>query len=378
MADSQHIDKIEISGFRGLESLELDELGTFNLLLGANDIGKTSVLEAIFLLSGFANPFLAITVQNWRHLRVNEFDDLALFFHNLDIDTPIRLAAHSSGAIELQELTLSAEQEKIEIGLGAQHMANGGNGSAQGTGNGKQAVEPSSSAVSVGPRVLRYNATVKPRQKKSWSFSNAIRVVTGDNIQAAEPLGPVSKQTIGGSRYVTAAPGYASDVIGNVIIQKKTGVLVTFLQIINPHIANIAVNGNVAYADTGLDAMIPLNMFGNGMIRATTILAPCILGNEQVLLIDKLENGLHHTAVLPLLKTLLALSQEQGIQVFATTHSIGVLESLQQALREDAFSGHQATTNCYALQRDKDGLVRPYRYDYEQFDHCIRHGIEIR
>lgn len=377
MADKQRINKIEISGFRGLERLELDELGTFNLLLGANDVGKTSVLEAIFLLAGCANPLLAITIQNWRNFRVNDFDDLALFFHDLDVDASIRLAAHSSGAIELQELTLSAEQEKIETGIGSQHMANGGNGSARGAESAGQAVDSSSSAVSVGPRVLRYNATVKPRKGKSESFSNAIRVASGDNIQFAQPLNPINKQTIG-CRYVTMAPGYASDVIGDVIIQKKAERLVEFLKIINPRIETIAVNGNTTYADTGLDEMTPLNMFGSGMTRAATILAPCILGNEQVLLIDELENGLHHTAVLSLLKTLLALSHEQGIQIFATTHSIGVLESLQQALREKGFSRHQATTNCYALQRDKNGLVRSYRYDYEQFDHCIEHGIEIR
>ncbi len=377
MADKQHVNKIEISGFRGLEHLELEGLGTFNMLLGANDVGKTSVLEAIFLLLGFANPFLAIRIQNWRNLRVNDFDDLALFFHDLDIDTPVRLAAHSRGDVEFQELKLSAEQEKIEIDIGKQHMANGGNGSAQGTGSAGQADDPSSSSVSAGPRVLRYDAIVKPRQGTRRSFSNAIRVVTGDNIQFAEPLNPVSKQTMS-TIYVMAASGYASDVIGNVIVQKKAETLVKFLQIINPRITDIAVNGNTAYADAGLDEMIPLNMFGSGMVRAAAILAPCILGQEQILLIDELENGLHHTAVLSLLKTLLALSHEQGMQVFATTHSISVLESLQQALREDAFSEHRATTNCYALQRDKDGLVQPYRYEYEQFDHCIRHGIEIR
>ena len=377
MADNQHIDKIEISGFRGLERLELDELGAFNLLLGANDVGKTSVLEAISLLSGLAYPSFPVSLQNWRNLRVNDFADLAPLFHDLHVDTPIRLAAHSSGAVELQELTYVAEQEKSGVDIGMQHMANGGNGSTQGIRSTWQASDASFSKAFAGPRVLRYNATVKPRQGELWSFSNAIRVAPGGNIQFVEPVNPVSTQTIGG-RYVTAAPGYASDVIGNVTIRKKADRLVKFLQIINPRIANIAVNGNIAYADTGLDKMIPLNMFGDGMTRAAMILSLCILGNEQVLLIDELEYGLHHTAVLSLLKTLLALSQEQGIQVFATTHSIAVLESLQQALREEAFSGHQATTNCYALQRDKDGLVRPYRYDYEQFDHCIQHGIEIR
>lgn len=378
MADKQHVNKIEISGFRGLERLELGELGTFNILLGANDVGKTSVLEAIFLLSGFANPFLAINVQNWRNLRVNNFSDLALFFHDLDIDAPIRLAAHSSGPVKLQKLTLSAEQEKTEIDIGVQHMVNGGNGSARGTGSGGQAVDMPFSAVPVGPKILRYDVTVKPRRGAAWSFSNAIRVASGDNIQLTEPLNPVSKQMIGGSRYVTVMSGYSSDIIGDVLIKKRSDILVEFLQIINPRITNIIVKGNATFADTGLDEMIPLNMFGSGVTRAAAILAPCILGNEQILLIDELEHGLHHTAVRSLLEALLALSHEQGMQVFATTNSLNVLKSLQQALREERFSGRQATTNCYALQRDKAGLVRSYRYQYEQFDHCIRHGIEIR
>lgn len=377
MEDNQRVNKIEIRGFRGLSNLELDGLGAFNILLGANDVGKTSVLEAIFLLSGFANLSLPITVQNWRNLRVNDFDDLALLFHNLDVDTPIKLAAYSSGSVEHQELKLSASHEKMEMDIGDQRMADSGNGSARGIRSAERAGDQSSSAVSAGPRVLRYNATVKPRQKKPWSFSNAIRVVTGDNIQFAKPMNPVNKQTILG-RYVTAAPGYASDVIGNVIIQKKAETLVKFLQVINPRITNIAVSGDVAYADVGLDKMIPLNMFGSGMTRAATILSPCILGKEQILLIDELENGLHHAAVLSLLQALLTLSRDQGMQVFVTTHSISVLESLLQALREEEFSEYRATTNCYTLQRDKNGLVRPYRYEYAQFEHCIRHGIEIR
>ena len=47
--------------------------------------------------------------------------------------------------------------------------------------------------------------------------------------------------------------------------------------------------------------MIPLNMFGSGMIRAATILSTCILGNDRIILIDELENGLHFSAVPPLI-----------------------------------------------------------------------------
>ena len=150
------------------------------------------------------------------------------------------------------------------------------------------------------------------------------------------------------------------------------------MKVINPRIRDIAVSGDIAYLDTGLDRMAPLNVFGSGMVRAAGILSHCMLGNERVLLVDELENGLHHAAVRPLLEALLVLSRDQDVQVFATTHSEAVLESLLDVLGEDGFSEHRSTTHCFTLQRDREGGVRPYRYEYEQFEHCVRHGIEIR
>ncbi len=55
-----------------------------------------------------------------------------------------------------------------------------------------------------------------------------------------------------------------------------------------------------------------------------------------------------------------------------------MLESLLKVLDEEAYVEHLATTRCFSLQRDREGRVRPYRYEYPQFEHCVRHGIEIR
>jgi len=43
----KHLDNLTIHRFRGLRDLALQELGQINLLVGANNSGKTSVLEAI-------------------------------------------------------------------------------------------------------------------------------------------------------------------------------------------------------------------------------------------------------------------------------------------------------------------------------------------
>lgn len=45
------IRKMEISHFRGLNELVIDDLSVVNLFVGANNSGKTSVLEALKLLS---------------------------------------------------------------------------------------------------------------------------------------------------------------------------------------------------------------------------------------------------------------------------------------------------------------------------------------
>ena len=54
----QHsLDNVRIDGFRGLRNLALDGLGPLNILVGENNSGKTSVLEALSILCNPYEPF---------------------------------------------------------------------------------------------------------------------------------------------------------------------------------------------------------------------------------------------------------------------------------------------------------------------------------
>lgn len=121
-----------------------------------------------------------------------------------------------------------------------------------------------------------------------------------------------------------------------------------------------------------------MNMFGSGMIRAASIMSLCINKSQRILLIDEIDNGLHYGAVPSLLQALLTLSCERNIQVFATTHSLGLLAGLRDVLYSPEFSDYRDTTGFFTLQRDKNGLVRSYRYGYADLNHSIENGIEIR
>lgn len=355
-----HLATLMIRGFRGLSSLDLDGLGTFNILLGANDVGKTSILEAMFLLSGSANMQLPLQIQAFRDYGVREFADLSALFHKLDFDQLITLEAHYCDSTQLT-LAISAPYEPLATKIQSDELPS----------------EPSSSSVSSGRRHLRYDGTVKKAaQQEPLSFSGKL-VERDDNLELTKMPDALANNLTAAS-FIGARFQYNSSVIGEVIVEKKKDDLLRYLRIINPRVAEIAVSGDKAYLDIGLKKMMPLNMFGSGMIRAATILSLSILRAEQVLLIDELENGLHYQAIPPLLKTLLKFSSEQHLQVFATTHSLEILKGLKGVLSLPEFADYRQTTNCYTLQRNKSGLVRSYKYDYSQFEHVLEHGIEIR
>ncbi|MBQ8066569.1 MAG: AAA family ATPase, partial [Prevotella sp.] len=47
---------IEIKNFRGIDHLKIDDFSRVNVLLGQNNSGKTTVLEAIAMLMSMSNP----------------------------------------------------------------------------------------------------------------------------------------------------------------------------------------------------------------------------------------------------------------------------------------------------------------------------------
>src|ERR1017187_5221398 len=50
------ISGVQIEGYRGFKQFEMNDLGRVNLLVGTNNSGKTSVLEAIDILSSKGDP----------------------------------------------------------------------------------------------------------------------------------------------------------------------------------------------------------------------------------------------------------------------------------------------------------------------------------
>ena len=113
--------RLQICHFRGFNDLTIEQLSGINLIAGKNNAGKTSLLEALFLLAGAGNPQMALNENVIRGLESNVVPAGEPFwkqlFFNLDMGQPIEIkGVHTSrGPLMLQ--IASERQASTEIPL---------------------------------------------------------------------------------------------------------------------------------------------------------------------------------------------------------------------------------------------------------------------
>ena len=84
---------------------------------------------------------------------------------------------------------------------------------------------------------------------------------------------------------------------------------------------------------------VPLCSFGDGVNRLFGIALALVTAKDGLLLIDEVENGLHHSVQYEVWKMIFALAQKLNVQVLATSHSWDTIEAFQKAASETPEDG---------------------------------------
>ena len=102
------IDKFNIHGFRGIQELTVENLNHINLIVGDNNCGKTSVLEALLLLRNPSNITNTVRVARVREtariLRASSYESFVDLFSKTSDDCCIKISAEGSEKIFEYEL----------------------------------------------------------------------------------------------------------------------------------------------------------------------------------------------------------------------------------------------------------------------------------
>lgn len=113
---------------------------------------------------------------------------------------------------------------------------------------------------------------------------------------------------------------------------------------------------------------------GEGVNRYIEILATLLINSKGSVFIDEIENGLHYSKLKYIAKAIIEIAQKEDIQIFITTHDKETIEAFVQASEELQFQDIRSIE----LYKDETNTIKSIVRDAKQFIATIDTGIEVR
>ena len=123
----------------------------------------------------------------------------------------------------------------------------------------------------------------------------------------------------------------------------------------------------------GMNRPVPVQFLGEGLNRMLGLVLSIGEVKGGLLLIDEIENGLHHSVQEEVFSILLDLAKSFDVQIFATTHSNECIRAAHRTLRE---YGPQELA-FYRLDRVNEE-VKVMSFDDEMLETATEFNMEIR
>lgn len=348
------IKNISLENFRGIRNLYADDLCRINIVLGNNNCGKSSLLEAILISMGANKPSLTLEMNTNRNYSNISMDDFAMFFHNLDTSQQIRIKSDfdNSTSRDLKIAYIKKELEEIK---------------ASEIQDGQSQLFPQ---FEYGLQYLYNDGGEKDKHSLLLldSLKGTIKSLSSEDT-------PSRRATFFmGPRY--NFNDYISH-FNQIVTDKEKNVVVEALHSIEPRIHDVTVVGNKVMVDVNLKKLVPINLMGDGTRKLFTVATALYNAKNGILIIDEVDNGMYYKSMKSLWKSIITMSAQLDVQVFASTHSLDSLKALNDLLSTD-LSSNQKDVKIITLRKDNEDNVKCYPYAYEKFNYLLDMEEEIR
>lgn len=340
--------EIEISNFRGFDSIKIDRLSKLNVFVGANNVGKSTILEAVFMLAGMANPLMPMRT-NYSRMQANpEMDSLKYLFHNINFSNQPLLRAKTGNSV--RRLTFSPFL--------------------------RNAADASSGDISLNSVIKQLNFDFDVQEREDFSYHTTLFIGTDGTLQ--QTLDANYKEDL--NCLFIPADKNDNNAIGNfatLVKRNKKQIVIDALKEFDPDIESIeALPDGLYLAMKGLHELLPISMAGDGVRRMINIVSSIASEDYHIVNIDEFDNGLHYSTHKLIWKVLLKFIEKHNIQLFVTTHNLECLQSLEAVMQEN--ENFRALANVYNIAKTKQAGFQAYRYSFEGLKEAIDNEIEIR
>ncbi len=371
---TKNLENITIHQFRGLKELELKNLGQINLLVGINNSGKTSVLEALSIYCDPLDLKVWLSVARKREeffssSRTPPLDALKWLF---DRETPQTGTIVVSGNGKFVSETMKAVYEEIEeivFPKVTKPMFFMDNQISEDE-DGLEVRKGLKLRIEIHDFRDEYPDICENYQL--WeNDSRLVRKTTKrEHKLPVSIVTPTSHRSyIGQIRLLSEArfQNFKSDVL-DLLRQMDQGI--SDLEILlSPESTSSRVNIYIQHKKLGL---VPVSSFGDGVRRLLHIALKLASVKGGVLLIDELEATIHTEALQNSFQWLVKWCKELNVQLFATTHSLEAVDALLAATEDPS------DLVLYRLE-PKENQTKVIRHDWSRLKRLREElGQEVR
>jgi len=313
------IKSIEINQFRGIQQLIVSDFSNINLIVGDNNSGKTTFLEAIQLL--FAKPKLS----------------------SINSVIKQRTVLNPNSSFYTSFIKMFNMQQNKQV-LNFDIYANSNNGTLRFELSGRERTVSGEEAL----QLSTMTASQKAQYKRLLAYMiEKVRIFTGSVITLIENE-PVEKQirctswdnVIPGDivkKEVHYIPSYGHlryDLLQNIVENPEYKKLaIDILRQFDDSIADICYTkaDDGTYLETIITkggVNMPFSVYGDGIKKILYILNKLFDASDSILLIDEIETGLHKKYYDTLFPVIFALASKLNVQLFIATHSIEAIDAI--------------------------------------------------
>lgn len=366
------IQSIEIHNFKNLSGLKIPGFSRVNLISGKNNVGKSSLLEAleIHIANSSIVPILESRGELYKtyspgdgiDLFKQNYEALSSLFtgRNGNADDGNNVMAINDGRnlLSMQFRRYTVVKEEDNNALTRQRIV---------FSPGKDFPDGD---VRTGLVVER-----GARGKVMFQLEHRLdRLDSGDSSRRPDI-----------ARHIKIEPDFNDSALvsrlwDSIALTDKEDYVIGALKIIEPGIESLAFLESPAYKKdrypvariAGVNHRIPLRSMGDGINHILCIILSLVNCEDGCVLIDEIDNGLHYTVQKQLWGVVFDLAAKLNVQVFATTHSSDCISSFGKVACMNESAGK------YIRLEYRVGSVRAVEYDAGELEIVAAQNIEIR
>lgn len=379
------LESFQINNFRLFQHLEVRKLNRVNLIVGKNNAGKSTFLEAVELYASNASPTVLLDLVESR--QETWFSEAQPHSQNF-ISNSVRhlFCGHKLPIIGEKGISLGevASNTKLHISTAAYQNKNDDEGTLRKIRISEVELDENLSNVEIfliaeeGERTRRLfrfenqdlrdirlrNRMISVSERQESELKYTWQIVSTENMP---------NRKLAALWDLTSLTDLEQEVISalRLIDDRVTGV--AFVENSASYFKSRENDRRIALVKIkGIDEPLPLKSMGDGMTRLFHIIVALVNARNGLLLIDEFENGLHWSVQPKVWDIVFQLSDRLNVQVFATTHSRDCIKGFDQA-----WNNYPALGAFFRLD-EKNGVIKATEYTSETLNDSIDMDVEVR